>query len=107
MENGNEMLDILLSALGNTSESDENSKNKEENESGGFDFSGINIDMILKLGDIISSLNSTDKDTELLMAIKPYLNEKNQAKMDTAIKLFRLISLLPALKETGIFDNLF
>ena len=107
MENGNEMLDILLSALGNTSESDEKSNNKEENESGGFDFSGINIDMILKLGDIISSLNSTDKDTELLMAIKPYLKEKNQAKMDTVIKLFRLISLLPALKETGIFDNLF
>ncbi|MBQ8931924.1 MAG: hypothetical protein IJ045_05780 [Ruminiclostridium sp.] len=107
MENGNEMLDILLSALGNAPESDENSKNKEENESSGFDFSGINIDMILKLGDIMSSLNSTDKDTELLMAIKPYLKEKNQAKMDTAIKLFRLISLLPALKETGIFDNLF
>lgn len=107
MENGNEMLDILLSALGNTSESDENNKNKEENESSGFDFSGINIDMILKLGDIISSLNSADKDTELLMAIKPYLKEKNQAKMDTVIKLFRLISLLPALKETGIFDNLF
>ena len=107
MENGNEMLDILLSALGNTSESDEKCNNKEENESGGFDFSGINIDMILKLGDIMSSLNSTDKDTELLMAIKPYLKEKNQAKMDTVIKLFRLISLLPALKETGIFDNLF
>ena len=107
MENGKEMLDILLSALGNTSESDEKNNNKEENKSGGFDFSGINIDMILKLGDIMSSLNSTDKDTELLMALKPYLKEKNQAKMDTAIKLFRLISLLPALKETGMFDNLF
>ena len=107
MENVNEMLEILLSTLGNTSESDDNSDGKEKKESDGFDFSGINIDMILKLGDIMSSLNSTDKDTELLLALKPYLKEKNQAKIDTAIKLFRLISLLPALKETGIFDNLF
>lgn len=105
MENDNDMLDILLSAIGNNSEN--NDKDNENNKSDGIDFSGINIDMILKLGDIMSSLNSTDKDTELLLALKPYLREKNQTKIDTAIKLFRIISLLPALKDMGLFDNLF
>lgn len=105
MENTNDMLDILLSAMGNTSE--KSNGNKEEKESDGFDFSGIDLDMIMKLGEIMSGLNSTDKDTELLIALKPYLKEKNQAKIDTAVKLFRLISLLPMLKETGLFDNLF
>lgn len=105
MENTNDMLDILLSAMGNTSE--KSNGNEEEKESDSFDFSGIDLDMIMKLGEIMSGLNSTDKDTELLIALKPYLKEKNQAKIDTAVKLFRLISLLPMLKETGLFDNLF
>lgn len=105
MENTNDMLDILLSAMGNTSE--KSNGNEEEKEADSFDFSGINLDMIMKLGDIMSGLNSTDKDTELLIALKPYLREKNQAKIDTAVKLFRLISLLPVIKETGLFDNLF
>jgi hypothetical protein len=104
MENNNDMLNILLSAIGDKSES---KKSEMENESENFDFSGIDLDMIMKLGDIISGLNTTDKDTELLIALKPYLKEKNQAKIDTAIKLFRLVSILPAIKETGLFDNLF
>ena len=107
MENNNDMLDILLSAISSTSEKDDKDKDNDKDNSSGFDFSGIDLDMIMKLGDIISGLNSTDKDTELLIALKPYLRDQNQAKIDTAIKLFRLISLLPVMKETGLFDNLF
>ncbi|MBP3921869.1 MAG: hypothetical protein J6D27_02770 [Ruminiclostridium sp.] len=107
MENNNDMLDILLSAIGNTSEKDDKDKDNDKDNSSGFDFSGIDLDMIMKLGDIISGLNSTDKDTELLIALKPYLRDQNQAKIDTAIKLFRLISLIPVIKETGLFDNIF
>ncbi len=107
MENNNDMLDILLSAIGNTSEKDDKDKDNDKDNSSDFDFSGIDLDMIMKLGDIISGLNSTDKDTELLIALKPYLRDQNQAKIDTAIKLFRLISLIPVIKETGLFDNIF
>ena len=94
------------------SDDDGNSENKDEennsaDESGDDIFDGINIDMILKIGEIMSKMNEQDKNTELLLALKPHLRDENRAKMDTAVKLFRLISLLPYLKDSGLFENLF
>lgn len=94
------------------SDDDGNSENKDEenntpDESGDDIFGGINIDMILKIGEIMSKMNEQDKNTELLLALKPHLRDENRAKMDTAVKLFRLISLLPYLKDSGLFENLF
>ena len=94
------------------SDDDGNSETKDEennaaDESGDDIFGGINIDMILKIGEIMSKMNEQDKNTELLLALKPHLRDENRAKMDTAVKLFRLISLLPYLKDSGLFENLF
>ena len=94
------------------SDDDGNSENKDEennttDESGDDILGGINIDMILKIGEIMSKMNEQDKNTELLLALKPHLRDENRAKMDTAVKLFRLISLLPYLKDSGLFENLF
>lgn len=47
-----------------------------------------------------------DKRTALLTALKPNLSEEKQKKVDTAIKLLKLIEILPYLKESGIL-NLF
>ena len=69
-------------------------------------FGGINIDMFMKIGEIMSKMSEQDKNTELLLALKPHLRDENQAKIDTAVKLFRLISLLPYLKDSGLFENL-
>ena len=67
-------------------------------------FGGINIDMFI--GEIMSKMSEQDRNTGLLLALKPHLREENRAKIDTAVKLFRLISLLPYLKDSGLFDNL-
>ena len=42
---------------------------------------------------------------ELLLALKPLLREENRAKVDTAVKLLKLASLLPLLKDTGLFGK--
>ena len=68
-------------------------------------FGGINIDMFMKIGELMSKMSEQDRNTSLLLALKPHLRE-NSAKIDTAVKLFRLISLLPYLKDSGLFDNL-
>ncbi len=106
-----DILKAMLSDDNNKSAPDENkSADSEENfttDSGGDDiFSGINIDMFMKIGEIMSKMSEQDKNTELLIALKPHLRDENQAKIDTAVKLFRLISLLPYLKDSGLFDNL-
>ncbi len=80
---------------------------EKTNESDGGLFDGIDVDMLLKIGDIISKLNESDKNTELLLAVKPHLRKENREKIDTAVKLFRIISVIPYLRESGLTDNLF
>ncbi len=109
MNNSEDILNILLSAMNNGS-NDENSSNNENEQSDSninSIFDGIDLNMIMAIGEIMSKMNESDKNTDLLLALKPHLREENRAKIDTAIKLFRLISLLPYLKDSGLLNNLF
>ena len=51
-------------------------------------------------------LTSDDERTALLKALRPLLSEQRQKKTDEAIKLLRLMSLLPVLKDSGLLGNL-
>lgn len=64
---------------------------------------GINTDdfnMMMKAKKIFDKMNSaSDKNTDLIMALKPHLSPENRNKADTAIKILRLFDALPYLKE--------
>ncbi len=64
---------------------------------------GINSDdfnMMMKAKKIFDKMNSaSDKNTDLIMALKPHLSPENRNKADTAIKILRLFDALPYLKE--------
>ncbi len=45
-----------------------------------------------------------DRRTALLLALKPNLSKEKQEKVDTAVKLLKLVELLPYLKESGILS---
>lgn len=53
---------------------------------------------------IMGKLNhmGDDNRARLLMALKPHLSEKRRARVDTAVKLLKLASLAPLLKDQGI-----
>ncbi len=57
---------------------------------------------------IVSKLNQKNDDprTNLLVALKPHLSEQKREKVDTAIKILRLLELLPILKESGVLGKL-
>ena len=63
---------------------------------------------ITKLMAIFSALNSGEKDrrTDLLTALKPYLSKERGQKVDKAVKLLKIVSLLPVLKEQGLLELL-
>ena len=63
---------------------------------------------LMNIMSIVSKLNSRNDDarTNLLAALKPHLSEPKREKVDTAIKILRLLDLLPALKESGILGKL-
>ena len=100
--------DDLAGLLGQFFSADNGSeKGKGEEGSDGSIFGNIDPETILKLMDIFSKLNSPDKNTELLMALKPHLRTENQAKLQRAATLLKIISLLPLLKDLGNGDNIF
>lgn len=70
-------------------------------------FGGIDIEALLRLGEIMSNMNKSDKNTQLLLALKPHLRPENRQKVDNALKLMKIISILPLLKDSGILDGLF
>lgn len=75
---------------------------------GGSVFDNMDIDptQVGKIFSVMSRLKSDqdDKRAKLLLALKPHLSEPKREKVDTAIKLLKLIDLLPFLKDSGMFD---
>lgn len=62
--------------------------------------SSADLNMMMKAKKIFDKMNSaSDKDTDLIMALKPHLSPENRNKADTAIKILRLFDALPYLKE--------
>ena len=102
-------LDGLSALLGQfTSDGNENGEKCDSADSAGDGiFGDIDLDTIMKLMDALSQLNSSDKNTELLLALKPHLRSENQAKVDRAIKLMKLMSVFMLLRENGLGDKLF
>ena len=65
------------------------------------DISAGEIAGLMKMANLLRS-NQTDSRAQLLMAIRPHLSEQRQKRVDDAVKLLRLISILPAVKDAGI-----
>lgn len=67
---------------------------------------GIDLATIAKLQRAYSAFTARDKNTDLLMAVKPHLSDERQKKVDDAIKILGLLKLWPMIKESGILDSL-
>ena len=70
---------------------------------------GEGLPDINDLGKIMGLLNSLkssgdDSRTQLLLALKPHLSEERRTKVDSAIKILRLLELLPLIKESGLLN---
>ncbi|WP_124100527.1 hypothetical protein [Ruminococcus sp. Marseille-P6503] len=66
---------------------------------------GFDVGKLLKLQTIMAQANKSDKNVELLLALKPLLKEENQAKIDRLVKIFKLFAVYPALKESGLLGG--
>ena len=65
-----------------------------------------NPDMLKVMSLISRFKNSKDSENQrLLMALKPHLSEARQKKVDTAVKILKLIELMPVLSESGLLEN--
>ena len=63
--------------------------------------------MLGNLGKLGQAFSGDDERTALIKALKPMLSEPRQQKADEAIKILKLIQLLPLLRESGFLNGLF
>lgn len=70
-------------------------------------FKAEDMAMFSKLGGLLgASGGKEDYRTQFLNALKPLLSEPRQKRADEAIRILRLIDMLPLLKESGMFSGL-
>lgn len=63
------------------------------------------ISKLLKLQSIMERAGASNKNIDLITALRPHLRPENQQKADRLIKIFRIMSLYPLLKESGLFGG--
>lgn len=87
----------LISSLGKSEE------NKDS--TGGDDF--LNPETLLKIKNVYEKLQNDDDDprTKLLLALKPYLNEKRLTGLDNALKMMRMSKMTGLLNDLDILKS--
>lgn len=101
-------LSELAEMLKSESASDTSSAHETCDEPTNSESSGDMPDMamMLKLTSLASSMNSSDKNTELLLALRPHLGVAAQQRLDRAVKLLKLLAVYETAKESGMLNNL-
>lgn len=61
------------------------------------------LQTMMRMAKAFQSIPKEDSRTNLLLALKPHLSEPRQAKVDEAIKLLKVVSMMPILREQGLF----
>ncbi len=64
----------------------------------------INIEILANLQRIFDSMSENEKNAELILSLKPLLSEELKQKADEAIKMLKIFSIIPTLKENGILN---
>lgn len=69
-------------------------------------FPGLDMSMIMKLGQAMSSMQANRQNIDFLLSLKPRLNASRSKKIDDSIKIMQVIQFLPLLKDSGLFSGL-
>ena len=64
------------------------------------------LSSVLKLTSMIGEATKQDKNTDLLLALKPHLGEEKQKRVDKALKLLKLLAIWNIAKESGLLQEL-
>lgn len=99
MLKNNELPDDIKNIMNNFS----NSSKDDSNVSSNNDTSGIDFDTILKMKNIMDSMNHPQNDprSNLLKSLKPYLRESRKSKVDQYIKIFSMGKVFEAFNPLG------
>lgn len=100
--------DILRALAYDGDEEGSNQSPSEETpqDSGGGLFGDIDPEMLFKIFSLLETLKTPSDNERFLLALRPMLREENRGKVDSAVKIMKLLALLPILKESGMLGKL-
>lgn len=61
---------------------------------------GIDTAKLMQLGQILQTASREDNNLRLLNALRPLLKAETQPKLDRVVKIYKLMNLYPALKDS-------
>lgn len=95
----NNVISNFASNFNNNSSTDSTNNASNNN----FDFSNIDLETIMKIKNIMGSLNSKKDDprSNLLLSLKPYLKPSRKEKLDQYMKFMNLASMLDTFNTMG------
>ena len=85
--------------------SKEEGKPKQNSAPFGDAFSGLgmpDLSQLASIAPLLQAFNAHDDRLDFINALKPLLSQERQHKADEAMKLVKLLSVLPLLRERGI-----
>ena len=77
-------------------------ENKVSNEQNDLQFDPVQMGKIMNVMSVLKSNNKDDKNTKLLLALKPHLSQTRAKRVDKAISILKIIKVLPLLQESGL-----
>lgn len=83
-----------------------NSDKQETDVAQSPDLSHFAPEMLSSLSKVSKTLSGDDEKTALLKALRPMLSAERQQKADEAIKVLKLLQLLPLLRDSGLLKGL-
>lgn len=86
--------------------SSESSNDNTENSQHAAPDMGFDVSKLLLVQNAVQSAGN-DKNTELLLALRPFLKDEKQAKVDKAVKVLKLLAVWNVLKDSGLMNDLF
>lgn len=105
MENIKKVASDILGNAGENREKPKEEKQPVGNANFADGLSGLgmpDLSQLSSLAPILQAFNSHDERLDFINALKPLLSEERRQKADEAMKLVKLLSVLPLLRERGI-----
>lgn len=96
---------VAANFLGSGNEEEPNHEPVQKEEAASSPLSDFNLDpsMIMKIGGIMQQFQKEDDRCVFLNSLKPLISEPRRKKVDEATKILKLLTLLPHIKDIGLF----
>ena len=84
-----------------------NSNGNTSNLNNNFDFSGIDMNTIMKMSSVLGKMNNSKDDprANLLNSLKPYLRDSKKGKLDNYMNLLNVTKIAEIMKENNKENN--